>query len=119
VNLWLDPIRLQASGLTAIDVERALALQNLTVPGGAIETGPRHVSLRVEGRVPTVDAIGRIVVHEGNDHPTRVEDVARVEDGAEEESTAASVDGESTIVLSIRKQSGQNTEPSSTPCARS
>ena len=109
VNLWLDPVKLQASGLTAVDVERALTLQNLTVPGGAIETGPRRVSLRIEGRVPTVQAMGRIVIREGNDHPTRVEDVARVEDGAEEEATSASVDGQSTIVLSIRKQSGQNT----------
>jgi hydrophobe/amphiphile efflux-1 (HAE1) family protein len=109
VNLWLDPLKLQASGLTSVDVQRALSTQNLTVPGGAIETGPRHVSLRVEGRVPTVEAIGRIVIREDKDHPTRVEDVARVEDGAEEEATSASVDGQSTIVLSIRKQSGENT----------
>jgi hydrophobe/amphiphile efflux-1 (HAE1) family protein len=109
INLWLDPVKLQASGLSAIDVERALATQNLTVPGGAIETGPRRVSLRIEGRAPTVEAVGRIVIRESKDHPTRVEDVARVEDGAEDESTSASVDGQSTVVLSIRKQSGQNT----------
>ncbi len=109
VNLWLDPIKLQASGLTAVDVERALATQNLTAPGGAIETGPQRVSLRIQGRVQTIDEVGRIVIREDKDHPTRVEDVAQVEDGAEEEATAASVDGESTIVLSIRKQSGQNT----------
>jgi HAE1 family hydrophobic/amphiphilic exporter-1 len=109
VNLWLDPVKLQASGLTAVDVERTLATQNLTAPGGAIETGPQRVSLRIQGRVQTVDEIGRIVIREDKDHPTRIEDVAVVEDGAEEESTAASVDGQSTIVLSIRKQSGQNT----------
>ena len=109
VNLWLDPLKLQAAGITAVDIERALATQNLTVPGGAIDTGPRRVSLRIEGRVPTVEAVGRIVVRETDNHPTRVADVARVEDGAEEESTAASVDGQPTIVLSIRKQSGQNT----------
>jgi hydrophobe/amphiphile efflux-1 (HAE1) family protein len=109
VNVWLDPLKLQASGLTAVDVQRALATQNLTVPGGAIETGPRRVALRVEGRVATVEAVGRIVIREDKDHPTRVEDVARVEDGAEEESTSASMDGRSTIVLSIRKQSGENT----------
>ena len=109
INLWLDPIKLQASGLTAVDVERALVTQNLTAPGGAIETGPQRVSLRIQGRVQTVDEMGRIVIREDREHPTRVEDVARVEDGAEEEATAASVDGQSTIVLSIRKQSGQNT----------
>jgi HAE1 family hydrophobic/amphiphilic exporter-1 len=109
INLWLDPGRLAASGLTAVDVQRALALENLSVPGGTLETGPQRLSVRVEGRVATVAAIGRIVIRENKDHPTRVEDVARVEDGTEEETTWAAVDGERSVVLSIRKQSGENT----------
>ncbi len=109
INLWLDPPRLQASGLTAVDVERALAAQNLTVPGGAIETGPRRISLRVLGRVPDVADIGRIIIRETGNHPTRVSDVARVEDGSEEANTWASEDGVQSVVLSIRKQSGENT----------
>jgi hydrophobe/amphiphile efflux-1 (HAE1) family protein len=109
VNVWLDPLKLQAAGLTAIDVEAALAQQNLTVPGGQIETGPKSISLRVEGRVESVEKIGRIVVRDTHDHPTRIEDVARVEDGSEEATTAASEDGVPSVVLSIRKQSGLNT----------
>jgi HAE1 family hydrophobic/amphiphilic exporter-1 len=109
VNIWLDPVALQASGLTASDISRAVATQNLTVPGGEIETGPRQVTLRVEGRVPTVDSVGRIIVRESKDHPTRISDVARVEDGSEEEETWASENGAQTIVLSVRKQSGENT----------
>ncbi len=53
INVWLDPLKLEAAGLTAIDVERALASQNLSVPGGQIETGPKSLSLRVEGRWST------------------------------------------------------------------
>jgi hydrophobic/amphiphilic exporter-1 (mainly G- bacteria), HAE1 family len=109
INLWLDPVKLTASGLTAIDVERALALQNITVPGGEINTGPQRISLRVEGRVGTVAAIGKIIVRESNDHPTRIEDVARVEDGSEDQTSWASEDGQQVLVLSVRKQSGQNT----------
>lgn len=109
LNVWLDPLKLEATGLTAVDVERALAQQNLTVPGGEIETGPRTIALRVEGRVESVEKLARIVVRDSKDHPTRIEDVARVEDGAEEAKTAASEDGVASVVLSIRKQSGQNT----------
>ncbi len=109
INIWLDPLALQASSITATDIARAMGTQNLTVPGGEIETGPRRVTLRVEGRVPTVESIGRIIVREQADHPTRIADVARVEDSSEEEKTWASENGEQTIVLSIRKQSGENT----------
>jgi hydrophobe/amphiphile efflux-1 (HAE1) family protein len=109
INLWLDPVKLAASGITAFDVERALGSQNITVPGGEINTGPSRVSLRVEGRVASVDAIGQIVIRETKDHATRVIDVARVEDGTEEEKSWASQDGVQSLVLSVRKQSGENT----------
>ncbi len=109
INIWLDPLKLQAAGLTAVDVERALAAQNLSVPGGQIETGPKSLSLRVEGRVDDVAKIGSIVIRESQDHPTRVGDVARVEDGMEEPTTSATADGKRSVVLSIRKQSGENT----------
>jgi hydrophobe/amphiphile efflux-1 (HAE1) family protein len=109
INLWLDPLKLEAAGLTASDVELALAQQNLSVPGGQIETGPKSLSLRVEGRVDDVAKIGRIIIKERQDHATRVGDVARVEDGAEEPKTSAVEDGKASVVLSIRKQSGENT----------
>ncbi len=109
INLWLDPLKLAASGITAFDVERALATQNITVPGGEIITGPRRLALRVEGRVESVDAIGQIVVRESKDHPTRVLDVAQVEDGSDQETSWASEDGTQALVLSVRKQSGENT----------
>jgi hydrophobic/amphiphilic exporter-1 (mainly G- bacteria), HAE1 family len=109
INVWLDPLKLQAAGLTAVDVERALAQQNLSVPGGQIETGPKSIALRVEGRVDKVDKIGRIIIKESADHPTRIGDVARVDDGVEESKTSASEDGKESVVLSVRKQSGENT----------
>jgi HAE1 family hydrophobic/amphiphilic exporter-1 len=109
LNVWLDTDALRGHGLTAADVQRAIASQNLATPGGSVETGPRNITLRVKGRVETPVELGRIVVRQSGDHPIRVADVARVEDGAEHEDSAASLDGKSTLVLSIRKQSGENT----------
>jgi HAE1 family hydrophobic/amphiphilic exporter-1 len=109
INVWLDTDALRAHGLTAADVQRAIASQNLAAPGGSVETGPRNLTLRVKGRVETPIELGRVVVRQAGDHPIRVEDVARVEDGAEHEDTAAALDGKPTLVMSIRKQSGENT----------
>src|SRR5580658_4077722 len=109
INVWLDPLKLQAAGLAAGDVELALAQQNLSVPGGQIETGPKSLSLRVQGRVEDVADIGRIIIKENQNHATRIGDVARVEDGVEEPKTYAAEDGRESVVLSVRKQSGKNT----------
>src|SRR5262245_40179692 len=109
IHVRMDPMKLRAFNLTAVDVQRALASQNLTTPGGSVDTGPQAITLRILGRVNEVEAISRIVLVSDKDHSVRISDVARVEDGQEELSSLASYDGEQTVVLSIRKQSGTNT----------
>ena len=109
VNVWLDPLRLRAAGVTASDVQKAIDAQNLTMPGGRVDTGPQQLTLRVHGRVETAGEIGSLVVKQQGSHPLLVQDVARVEDGAEEIESSALRNGEDTVVMAIRKQSGSNT----------
>ncbi len=109
INVWLDPIALRAQGITAAEVQRAIAAQNLMTPGGSVETGPEDLTLRVMGRVDSPEALGRIVLREQDGHAVRLADVARVEDGRAEERTWAQLDRRRTVLLSIVKQSGQNT----------
>ncbi|MCU1280776.1 MAG: nolG, partial [bacterium] len=109
INVWLDPVQLRAVGLTPQDVQRAIGTQNLTTPGGAVQTGPTEMTLRVQGRVSSPQAIGQIVVRQVDNHAVRVSDVARVEDGEEEAETEALLDGKATVMLTVRKQSGENT----------
>ncbi|MET0384729.1 MAG: efflux RND transporter permease subunit, partial [Polyangiales bacterium] len=109
VKVWIDPIKLQSAGLTATQVQQAITNQNFSLPGGVLQRGPKQLTLRVEGKVTDLDQLRRIILRESDEHPTRLEDVAVVEDAQEEESSWASFDGERAVVLSIRKQSGSNT----------
>jgi HAE1 family hydrophobic/amphiphilic exporter-1 len=109
VNVWLDSERLRAQSLTVNDVARALQAQNSDVPGGRIEQGAQAITLRTRGRVESPAEFGEVVVREVNGHPVLVRDVARIEDGMAEAGTLASVNGDPTVLLQIRKQSGLNT----------
>ena len=108
VNVWLDPARLRAHGLTALDVERAISSSNLTIPGGRIEAGPNQQILRVRGRVEKPAELARLSIAEKDGTEVRLGEVARIEDGVETTETSAVRDGEPAVVLSIRKQSGAN-----------
>ena len=108
IQVVLDPSKLRAAGLSAVDVQRAIVAQNVTTPGGAVDTGPERLTFRVSGRVPTVTAVGEIIVRAVEGHPIAVRDVGTVVDGQEEAETAASIDGQPAVVMSIRKQSGAN-----------
>ncbi len=109
IKVWIDPVKLQSHDLTAAAVSQAITRQNFSLPGGVVQRGPSQLTLRVEGKVTTLDELRRIVVRESDEHPTRLEDVAIVEDGAEDESSYATYDGSRAVVLSVRKQSGSNT----------
>jgi hydrophobe/amphiphile efflux-1 (HAE1) family protein len=109
INVILDPVRLRAQNLNALDVQRTLSTQNLNVPGGTVETGPGNITLRVAGRVTSLDELRKLVIREQSGHPIRLADVAAVEDGQEREESYAQFDDEPTVVLQIKKQSGKNT----------
>jgi HAE1 family hydrophobic/amphiphilic exporter-1 len=109
INLVLTPSRLQSYGLTAVDVQRALASQNVEVPGGTVDQGATTMSLRVMGRVASPEEMGNLVIAQRGSLGVRVRDVGRVEDSEAEASSAATVNGREVVILSVRKQSGTNT----------
>jgi hydrophobe/amphiphile efflux-1 (HAE1) family protein len=109
INVWLDPTALRSLGLTARDVQSAIASQNASVPGGVVRSGPREETLRVQGRVGSPAELAALVVRQADGRAIHVSDVARVEDGGEEQSTLATVNGQRTLLLTVRKQSGENT----------
>jgi HAE1 family hydrophobic/amphiphilic exporter-1 len=112
VRVWLDGARLRAYGLTADDVVQALRAEHAEIPGGRLETGGRtaEFAFKTRGEVESVAEFGELVIawREGTG-PVRVRDVARVEDGLEDERTYAELDGVPGVSLLVRRQSGRNT----------
>jgi hydrophobic/amphiphilic exporter-1 (mainly G- bacteria), HAE1 family len=109
VNVALDAARLRAYNLTVNDVARALQTQNAEIPGGRVEQGAAALTLRTRGRVQSVPEFGDIVVRQRDSYPIKLADVATVEDGMADATTVANLDGEPTVLLTIRRQSGTNT----------
>src|SRR6187399_3347821 len=109
IHVRMDPLALRSAGITAIDVMSTLQQQNLMTPGGSLETGPESVTLRIDGRVTSVDAVSRLVVRARDGRILRLSDVAKVVDDQEAVESLARYDGEEVVVLSIVKQAGTNT----------
>ncbi len=109
INVWLDPIRLRSYQMTAPEVVRALQTQNVQIPAGTVKGAASEAGFRVLGKVDNLNEIGAIIVREVAGGMVRLRDVARVEDGAEEQVTVARDNGVPSVVLSLRKQSGTNT----------
>ncbi len=69
INIWLDPVKLRAANVDATAVERAIRLENMTTPGGQLDTGPEQLTLRIRGR--TRSRRGRQRASRHGRHPRR------------------------------------------------
>jgi len=109
INIWLDPVRMRAYGVTAPEIARVVGNENLTMPGGRIDTGPDYLTLRIHGRVTKPEELESLVIRQGDGKTVRLRDLGWVEDGIEEVETTAAWNGQPTVMLALRKQSGENT----------
>ena len=109
IQVLLDADKLLAYGLNVDQVRMALASQNVEIPGGRIDQGPRELSVRTLGRVEKPADFARIIVANVRGNPVRIADIAEVVDGVEEPRSLARLDGRPAVVLEVRKQAGTNT----------
>ncbi|MEW6209414.1 MAG: efflux RND transporter permease subunit [Acidobacteriota bacterium] len=109
IQIYLDPQKLRSYNLTIDQVRASLAAQNVEIPGGRIDQGPRELILRTLGRIERVEEFNDVILANIGGAPVRVRDIGYVEDGVEEPRTIARLDGEQAVMLEIRKQSGTNT----------
>jgi HAE1 family hydrophobic/amphiphilic exporter-1 len=109
IQVFVDPDRLAAYGLSIQQVKDALARQNVEIPGGRLTGGAREEGLRTLGRVESPAAFEDLIVADFKGGPVRVRDIGVVVDGEEEPRTLSRLNGRNAVSLVIRKQSGTNT----------
>ncbi len=104
IQVLLDPNRMNAYALTTAQVSQAIARQNTEIPGGSVTAGPSDIAMRTMGRLRDVSDFDKIVLAYNNGSAVRLEDVARTTDSTEEVRSLTTLNGETAISLSIRKQ---------------
>jgi hydrophobe/amphiphile efflux-1 (HAE1) family protein len=109
VNVWVDADRLAAYQMPITAVRDGLTRQNADLPGGNVTSGLNEASLRTMGRVADPKGFNELVVATINGTPIRVRDIGYAEDGTKEQRSAARLNGVPTVILEVRRQSGENT----------
>ncbi|MBN1653037.1 MAG: efflux RND transporter permease subunit [Deltaproteobacteria bacterium] len=113
IQVVLDPVKIDASGLDINAVVAAIYKENTQMPGGSIDQGTLHFSIQTQGKYQTVEEIGEVMVgmkQEGFEPvPIRLKEVAEVRDAFVESERIIEIDGVPAVWMIVRKQSGENT----------
>jgi HAE1 family hydrophobic/amphiphilic exporter-1 len=109
VNVWVEADRLAAYQIPITAIRDAIVRQNADLPGGNVTAGRQEQSIRTMGRMVDPRAFNDLVVATINGVPVRVRDIGRAEDGTKEQRSTVRVNGAPTVILEVRRQSGENT----------
>src|SRR5262245_42784088 len=109
INVFVDPDRLTAQGLSIGQVRTAIQQQNLELPGGRLDQTRRELVVRTMGRIEHADDFEDLIVAHVGERPLRVRDLGYAEDGVVEARSLSRLNGENALQLVVRKQSGENT----------
>ncbi len=108
VRIWLDASRLAERSVVSSDVLDAIRREHVEVPGGVLEAGGKQLAVRLLGEALELDSLKKLVVRRVAGVPVYLEDVALIEDGFEDVSSVARLDGAPLQALGVLKQRGTN-----------
>src|SRR5688572_20119251 len=107
VRVDVDPRQLAARAIGIDEVASAIQNANVNMPTGTIY-GERTFVVRTNGQLMRASTYGPSIIAYRGGYPVRLDEVARVYDGVENDRTASWQNGERCIYLSIQKQPGTN-----------
>ncbi len=109
INIYLNPQALEAFGVTPDQVAQAVRNENQDLPVGSIRSLAQERVVQIDARMERPEDFGKIIVARKNGAPVRLDQVARVNDGAQEVESLALYNGQRTLLLSVQKSQGENT----------
>ncbi|WP_127121558.1 efflux RND transporter permease subunit [Chryseotalea sanaruensis] len=85
MRIWLDPAKLSAYNMTALEVQQALNRENVELPSGKISGNSTELTVRTFGRLYTEEDFSNVVIRSTPEGDIRLRDVGQAMLGPENE----------------------------------
>src|SRR5580692_8079652 len=105
----IDPLKLQARGLTPTDVVNAVNAQNLTLPSGLAKIGDTQYTVRTNAMPKSIGDLNDIPVKYINGQTVFLKDVGQVHDGWAVQQNIVRNDGRRSVLLTVLKNGNAST----------
>ena len=105
----IDPLKLQARGLTPTDVVNAVNAQNLTLPSGLAKIGDTQYTVRTNAMPKSIGDLNDIPIKYINGQTVFLKDVGQVHDGWAVQQNIVRNDGRRSVLLTVLKNGNAST----------
>jgi hydrophobic/amphiphilic exporter-1 (mainly G- bacteria), HAE1 family len=108
IQVFVDPVKLEAHQLSLMDVVNAINDSNLILPAGDVRIGNRDYNIYANSQVPIPDDINRIPLKTVGLGSVMVADVGKAEDAGAIQTNIVRIDGQKSVYIPILKQGGDS-----------
>ena len=105
----LDPKKMQAKGLSPVDVLNALNAQNVIEPGGTVKIGTAEYDVKLNSAPTTIEGLSNLPVKQSNGATIYLHDVASVSDGNIPQTNIVRQDGHRGVLITVLKSGTAST----------
>ncbi|WP_165321858.1 efflux RND transporter permease subunit [Rhizorhabdus phycosphaerae] len=106
IRVVLDPARMQAQGVTAVQVNNILRTTNLNAAGGRAELAGAEQSVRVLGNATSAYELGQTQISVADGRTVRLADIATVRDSFGEQRQISKMNDRQVLSVGIQKAKG-------------
>jgi len=108
IQVFVDPVKLEAHELSLMDVVHAVNTSNLILPAGDVRIGNLDYNIYANSQVPTAAEINRIPLKTVGLGSVLIADVGRAEDAGAIQTNIVRINGQHSVYLPILKQGGNS-----------
>lgn len=108
IMVSVDPAKLEAHGLSVMDVVRAVNDSNLILPSGDVKIGPYDYNIFTNSQIAQISDINSVPLKAVGNSLVTVADVGNVSDGSQIQTNIVRVDGQDSVYLPVLRQGGDS-----------
>ena len=108
IQVFVDPMKLEAHQLSLMDVVHAINDSNLILPAGDVRTGGRDYNIYANSQVSKAEEINRVPLKSVGLGSVLVADVGKAEDAGAIQTNIVRIDGQKSVYIPILKQGGDS-----------
>ena len=103
IQVYVDPLKLQAYQLSPMDVVQKINNANLILPAGDVKIGPFDYNLYTNSQLSNIERINEVPLKMVDGHPVLVADVGKAVDDAAIQTNIVRVNGQRSVYIPVLK----------------
>lgn len=103
IQVYIDPLKLQAYQLSPMDVVQKINNANLILPAGDVKIGPFDYNLYTNSQLSNVERINEVPLKMVDGHPVLVADIGKAKDDAALQTNIVRVNGQRSVYIPVLK----------------